>query len=138
MVWVLRILTVLMALYFLYAVAMQYNDPDPLQWMAIYGAAALACVLALARRLWRWFPVGVALVAAVWAATLAPGVIGHVAPRDLFAKAGMLTPRVEEAREMLGLLIVVVWMAFLGWGAPSGPPKPPLRSAAPRQSRGAR
>lgn len=121
--WPLRILTVLMALYFLYAVAMQYNDPDPVQWMAIYGAAALACVLALVRRLWRWYAVGVAVVAAVWAATLAPEVIGHVAPRDLFAKAGMLAPRVEEAREMLGLVIVMVWMAVLAaWGAPSGHP----------------
>jgi hypothetical protein len=115
----LRILTVLMALYFLYAVAMQYNDPDPVQWMAIYGAAALACVLALVRRLWRWYPVGVAVVAAVWAVTLAPGVIGHVAPRDLFAKAGMLTPRVEEAREMIGLVIVVVWMVVLAASAPA-------------------
>ena len=70
---------------------MQYNDPDPVQWMAIYGAAALACILALVRRLWRWYAVGVALVAAVWAATLAPVVIGHVALRDLFGKAGMLT-----------------------------------------------
>ena len=119
----LRVLTVLMALCFLLAVALQYNDPDPVQWMAIYGAAALACVLALARRLWRWYAVGVAVVAAVWAATLAPAVIGHVAPRDLFGKAGMLTPRVEEAREMLGLVIVVVWMAVLtAWGAPSGHP----------------
>lgn len=119
MVWVLRILTALMALYFLCAVGVQYNDPDPLRWMAIYGAAALACVLALVRRLRRWVPVGVALVAAVWAATLAPGVIGHVAPRDLFAEAGMLTPVVEEAREMLGLIIVAVWMIVLAATAPA-------------------
>jgi hypothetical protein len=119
--WVLRILTALMGVYCLAAAALQYNDPDPVQWMAIYGAAALACGLALAGRLWRWYAVGVAVVAAAWAAALAPGVIGHVAPRDLFGEAGMLTPRVEEAREMLGLLIVVVWMVVLGWTAPSSP-----------------
>jgi hypothetical protein len=90
MVGVVRILTALMALYFLCAVGVQYNDPDPLRWMAIYGAAALACVLALVRRLRRWVPVGVALVAAAWAATLAPG-SWHVAPRPL-RQAGMLTP----------------------------------------------
>ena len=121
MAWALRILTVLMGVCFLSAAALQYNDPDPVRWMAIYLAAALACALALARRLWRWYPVGVAVVAAVWAATLAPGVIGHVAPRDLFGERAMLTPRVEEAREMLGLLIVMVWMVVLaatapGWG----------------------
>jgi hypothetical protein len=113
MVWILRILTALMGVYFLAAAALQYNDPDPVQWMAVYGAAALACGLALARRLWRWYPVGVALVAAGWAASLAPGVVGHVALRDLFAEAGMLVPKVEEAREMLGLLSVVVWMVVL-------------------------
>jgi hypothetical protein len=115
--WVLRILTALMGVYFLAAAALQYNDPDPVQWMAVYGAATLACALALARRLWRWYAVGVALVAGAWAAALAPAVIGHVAPRDLFGEAGMLTPRVEEAREMLGLLSVVVWMVVLGWTA---------------------
>ena len=121
MVWVLRALTALMGVYFLSAAALQYNDPDPVPWMAVYGAAALACGLALARRLWRWYPVGVAAVAAVWAATLAPDVVGHVAPRDLFGEAGMLTPRVEEAREMLGLLSIVMWMVVLGWTVPSGP-----------------
>jgi hypothetical protein len=113
MVWALRILTALMTVYFLFAAVMQYNDPDPVRWMAIYGAAALACWLALVRRLWRWYPAGVALAAVVWAATLAPGVIGHVAPRELFSETAMLAPAVEEAREMLGLLIVAVWMGVL-------------------------
>jgi hypothetical protein len=137
MAWVLRILATLMGVYFVSAAVLQYNDPDPVQWMAIYGAAALACGLALVQRLWRWYAVGVAVVAAGWAATLAPGVIGRVAPRDLFAAPGMLTPGVEEAREMLGLVIVVVWMGLLAWMAPSAPAIP-RRSAAPRQSRGAR
>jgi hypothetical protein len=121
----LRVLTALMGVYFLSAAALQYNDPDPGRWMAIYGAAALACALALVGRLWRWFAVGVGLIAAVWAATLAPGVVGHVAPRDLFGERGMLTPRVEEAREMLGLGIVAVWMAVLAarHGPHGGPRK---------------
>ena len=128
MAWALRILTVLMGVCFLSAAALQYNDPDPVQWMAIYLAAALACALALVGRLWRWYAVGVAVVAAVWAATLAPEVIGHVAPRDLFGERGMLTPRVEEAREMLGLLLVALWMCVLGWTAP-------VRSSGDRRER---
>jgi hypothetical protein len=119
MAWALRILTAIMGVYFVFAVVMQYNDPDPVQWMAIYGAAALACALALVGRARWWFLVGVAVVAAAWAATLAPGVIGHVAPRDLFAQAGMLAPAVEEAREMLGLIIVAVWMIVLAVTAPA-------------------
>ena len=119
MAGVVRLLTVLMGVYFLLAAVLQYNDPDPVQWMAIYGAAALACVLALVRRLWRWYPVGVALAAALWAALLLPAVIGHVAPRDLFGNAGMLAPRVEEAREMVGLVIVAVWMTVLASSTPT-------------------
>jgi hypothetical protein len=119
MLWAVRILTAIMGVYFVFAVVMQYNDPDPVQWMAIYGAAALGCALALFGRARWWFLVGVAVVAAVWAATLAPAVIGHVAPRDLFAPAGMLAPAVEEAREMLGLIIVAVWMIMLAVTAPA-------------------
>jgi hypothetical protein len=119
MVRVLRILTTLMGVCFLAAAALQYNDPDPVQWMAVYGAAALACALALFGRARWWFSVGVAVVAAVWAATLAPGVIGHVAPRELFAEAGMLAPAVEEAREMLGLIVVAAWMIVLAATAPA-------------------
>src|SRR5687768_3823838 len=115
---VLRIVTGLMAVYFLFALVMQYNDPDPVRWMAIYGAAAFACALALARRLWRGYAVGVGVVAAVWAATLAPGVIGRVAPGDLFTEAGMLAPAVEQAREMLGLIVVAAWMIVLALTAP--------------------
>jgi hypothetical protein len=105
--------TVLMGILFLLAVAAQYNDPDPVQWMAIYGAAALTCLLALRGRLPRWLPVLVGLAALVWAATLAPQVVGRTAPGELFREAGMATLAVEEARELLGLLIVAVWMLVL-------------------------
>jgi hypothetical protein len=56
-----------MAALFLFAAAVQYNDPDPLRWMAVYGLAALACVLSLARRLPRVVPVLVGLGAVAWA-----------------------------------------------------------------------
>jgi hypothetical protein len=102
-----------MATLFLFAAAVQYNDPDPLRWMAIYGLAALACVLSLARRLLRLVPVLVGLGAVAWAGTLAPGVIGRVSVEELFQSYSMLSGTVEEAREMGGLLIVAVWMGLL-------------------------
>jgi hypothetical protein len=102
-----------MAGLFLFAVAVQYNDPDPLRWMAIYGLAALACALSLARRLPRLAPVLVGLAALAWAGTLAPGVIGRVSVGEVFQTYGMLSETVEEAREMGGLLIVTVWMGLL-------------------------
>jgi len=58
-----------MAALFAFAAAVQYNDPDPLRWMAIYGLAMLACGLALAGRL-SWLPPALlGLIALIWAGT---------------------------------------------------------------------
>ena len=103
----------LMAVLFAIAAAVQYNDPDPLRWIAIYGLAGLACLLALAGRLPRLAPVLVGLAALVWAATLAPGVVGQVSIGDLFESYAMKSAPVEEGREMGGLLIVAAWMTVL-------------------------
>jgi hypothetical protein len=105
-------LNVLFALMFLFSVVVQINDPDPLLWMAIYAAATVACVLALRQRR-SWIPpAAVALVALVWAATLAPHV-GGVRPADMFAEFEMKDESIELAREMFGLLIVAAWMVVL-------------------------
>jgi hypothetical protein len=98
---------------FLFSAVVQYNDPDPALWMAVYGAAAAACVLHLAgRRDWPLFA-AVGLTAFAWAATLAPRVVGKVAFGELFEAFEMKDTRVEEAREMGGLLIIAAWMAVL-------------------------
>ena len=112
-----RILSAPLALFFLFAAVVQYNDPDPLRWMAIYGAAALMCSWAVRGLVMPFAPALVGLVALLWCATIAPRVIGHVAPADLFREVAMATPVIEEAREAMGLLIVAVWMALIVWGA---------------------
>jgi hypothetical protein len=106
-------LNVLLALMFAFSVAVQYNDPDPIRWMAIYGAALVVSVLEIRRRTPRWLPVLVAIVALVWAATIAPRVIGHVRFLDMFASFEMKNEGIEESREMYGLLIVAAWMAVV-------------------------
>ena len=94
-----------MAVLFLFAVAVQYNDPDPLRWMAIYGLAALACGL-VARR--PASPAGaralVGLAALGGPRPSRPGVVGRVSVGDLFESFAMKSQPVEEAREMGGLL----------------------------------
>ncbi|MFL5384511.1 MAG: transmembrane 220 family protein [Longimicrobiaceae bacterium] len=115
---VLRAANGVMAALFVFAAAVQYNDPDPLRWMAIYLASAAACVLALLRRRPRWLPVVVGLAALAWAATLSPHVLGRVGMGEMVQAWEMKDVRVEEGREMYGLLIVAGWMAVLtlaGW-----------------------
>ena len=109
-----KVADALFLLMFAFSVVVQVNDPDPLAWMAIYGAAAIACLLSLMGRLPWWFAVITGLIALVWAATIAPRVIGQVSFLDMFAEFEMKDIGVEESREMYGLLIVGGWMAVLG------------------------
>lgn len=95
------------------AAALQYNDPDPLQWVAIYGLAAIACGLCAASRPPWAFSASVGAAALVWAASFAPRVLGAASPGDLVQSMKADTPQIEESREALGLLIVAGWMAAL-------------------------
>lgn len=110
---IIKGLNFVMAAAFLFSVIVQYNDPDPLIWMAVYGAAFAACVLAIAGRLHWAFPAALAVLALGWALTMAPQVIGHVRFGELFEAFEMKDERVEIAREMGGLLIVAFWMSAL-------------------------
>jgi aminopeptidase N len=112
-----RILNGVLALLFLFAVAVQYNDPDPVRWMAIYGAAAAACVAAMMRRLPWPMPAAIAMIALVWAATLVPEVARLEGTGGLFREWGMANVGIEEGRELYGLLIVFVWMTVLAIGS---------------------
>jgi hypothetical protein len=109
-----RVADALFLLMFTFSVVVQVNDPDPLPWMLMYGAAAVACLLSLTGRLPWWFAVLTALVALGWALTLAPRVIGSIPFLSMFEEFEMKDVGVEESREMYGLLMIAAWMAALG------------------------
>src|SRR5688500_16693190 len=109
MLAVMRVANILMAAIFMLAVAVQYNDPDPIRWMTIYGLAAVSCFLAFRGKRHWIFPAAVGLVALIWASTLAPEVIRAPSLDGMFGSVQMKTSAVEAAREMIGLLIVVGW-----------------------------
>ena len=81
---VLKVANWVMLAAFLFSVAVQYNDPDPVRWMLIYGLAALACILKLMGRLKWYLPAAVGAAAFGWAASLAPGVIGKTTLGEMF------------------------------------------------------
>lgn len=99
----------IMLLLFLFAGAVQLNDPDPFAWMGIYGLAAGVCGLEVRRRGPIWAPVALALIALVWAGSIYYRVRG-VPISSLFAEWEMRDLRIEEAREVYGLAIVGIWM----------------------------
>jgi hypothetical protein len=120
----------LMMLAFTASVIVQVNDPDPLPWMLLYGAAATACLLALLRRDRWWLPALTGAITLAWAASLAPRVIGNVPFLDMFGAFEMKSTAIEESREMYGLLLVAGWMAVLAVTAARAPARARSREPA--------
>lgn len=103
---------VVMLLMFALSVVVQFNDPDPLAWMAIYGAAAVTCGLEIRRRTPFPAAAAIAALALAWGGNIA--LRAHDVPiPSLVASWEMQDVRVEEAREMYGLAIVAVWVTAI-------------------------
>ena len=109
-------INIVMMVLFLLSVAVQYNDPDPVLWMLMYGLAALACLLFLLKKLQWWIPVLIGAAAMTWASLLIPAISespDEISLAGIFGAVGMKTEGIELAREMGGLMIVVCWMAIV-------------------------
>ena len=112
----LRVFEFLFALLFLFGALVQYNDPDPLRWMAIYLAASVSCFFAGFNNIGWQFPAAVAVVALVWALIWAPQAFPNVRIEEMFESWEMKNVRVEEGREMYGLFIIFVVMTVVAIG----------------------
>ena len=98
------------------AAAVQYNDPDPFLWMAVYVAGAALSVLIPRVPGVRRFVVWLAPLVLLWAASLAWSGLAAGGMDGVLAGRGMESPGVEELREAGGLLIVSAWWVCLWWG----------------------
>lgn len=93
----------------IWATALQYNDPDPWLWYAIYGSAALASIFFVFDRL----PLSVAVLLSflyligsyIFWPERYEGVLIGVGDID----------NIERARESLGLLILAMVTFFYSW-----------------------
>lgn len=105
-----------MAALFVAAAAVQLNDPDPVRWIALYGAAAAGCLL-FRRAAFAWSAqAALAAVALAWCLLLL-GHLGGVVDSRAFFDLGMKMrgDATERAREAGGLAIVAAWMAMLAF-----------------------
>lgn len=103
-----------MGIVFTLFAAAQYNDPDPIRWIAIYGIAAVLSFAATRRALSPFLPAAHALVAVGWALVLLPSAL-ETSFGKMFGTVRMMSPEVEEGRETLGLLIAGTWTLALAW-----------------------
>lgn len=109
----MRVFAGVLALLFLFSAVVQWNDPDPVEWMAVYGAAAAVAATGALRRFSWPTAVVVGGIALGWAGFLVPRVWGQTNLADMFGHMGMIDIHAEEGREMIGLFIVAAGMAGL-------------------------
>ncbi len=98
----MRLANAVMLVLFVSWAGFQYNDPDALFWAAIYGAAAIECVLFFLGRLPGPLALAYMGFCLLWAPYL--GVRIAVSGEFIFD---------EEGREMLGLMVCAGWTYVL-------------------------
>ncbi|MBA3460155.1 MAG: transmembrane 220 family protein [Deltaproteobacteria bacterium] len=104
-----------MAALFALCVALQHNDPDPLRWMLIYGAALVVSVLLPMYRAAAKVGAILGAAALVWTVMLLIPIWDKVSPSDAFLKMSEKGGAVEDLREAGGLAIEGLWLALASW-----------------------
>ena len=111
---IVRTLNAVMAVLFAIAVAVQYNDPDPARWVALYGSACILSAIAVVRGTTPRLAAGaLAVVALGWSIIVIASVRDIATYAHMFDAWEMRSATIEEAREASGLLLTAVWMGVL-------------------------
>lgn len=108
--WVIAVLFAAFAL-------VQYNDPDPLIWMLVYGVVVVLYVLAALEKSHRRMALGVFVATLGWALTYVPAFWDWIqmGTPSIVETMKAEKPYVELTREFLGLLLAAAasgWLAF--------------------------
>lgn len=101
-------------LLFTFSVVVQVNDPDPIGWMLLYGAAVGVCALWHRGVLPRALAWALAAGAAAWAMRVAVNTALQVPVGEALTDWQMHAGGSEELRESLGLTLVAFWSGLLG------------------------
>lgn len=107
---------VIFGVLFLLFAAVQYNDPDPWAWMALYGFVGGILLFAAFGKRHRWVALGGLLVCLIWLTFLLPEFVSWVRMGMPSITETMKTeePHIEYTREFLGLGICIAAL-FLNW-----------------------
>ena len=105
----LRVGAAILCVLFLLSVGVQYNDPDPGLWIALYGLAAVMAGLCAAGRLPLWPNFAALVLFLAFFAAWSPTLFG--ARSEAFTSFEMRAANDEEPREAIGLLLCAGWSA---------------------------
>jgi hypothetical protein len=112
----LKIFNIIGVVMFLSSAALQYNDPDPWVWGAIYLVGALLCALALRGKIYPplYWIVGLLYASyAVWLFFSQDGVLNWLLQHQAENIAQSMKaekPWIEATREFFGLMILLTTM----------------------------
>jgi len=111
----MKYLNAFLAVVFALFAAVQFNDTDPLVWIAVYTAVAVLCALAFLGRLSKWPVIVVTVIVAGWMLTLLPGFIDWIRMGTPTITGTMKAgdPHIEVVREFLGLAVALLTLLHL-------------------------
>ena len=93
---------------------LQFNDPDPVPWVAVYGACGMTWLLRALHREVVFLEMALLGVLIFWMGALSHGVMGLIevgSIGDMFASMSDDTPYVELAREFFGLAMTAIGLS---------------------------
>jgi membrane-bound ClpP family serine protease len=110
---ILRIFAIIFGILFLVSAGLQYNDPDPLVWMLIWGLAGLIALASGFNKVSFAIPLVTGIAALVGFFYLYPEKF------EGFEIGAGDIKNIEEAREAFGLLIISIVLLVLAFRARS-------------------
>jgi hypothetical protein len=122
----IRIAHGIMAALFALSVALQFNDPGPAPWIALYGACAAASGLAAAGRPPRRFALALLVICALWEIHYLTVGAWRTPVTSLADEWHMTNQNIVDGREFWALLLLGGWMAVV-WRSKANPTPTPLR-----------
>lgn len=111
----MKILNIFLAIIFILFAVVQFNDPDPYFWVAIYGAVAAVSVFAIRQKYNRPFLIFLMAICVVGSIYYFPGLIELFSDHEIGDIAKSMKaekPFIEKSRESLGLMIAFVAVFF--------------------------
>lgn len=108
----MKFLNAFFVIIFLISAGLQYNDPDPLLWMGIYGYGALVCLLAIFgkdNKILHYVGILIFLAYALYLFFIPDGVLSWLTEHGAENITGSMSnekPWIEYTREFFGLLIL--------------------------------
>ena len=110
----MKIVSLILALLFFVSAAVQFNDPDPLFWICLYGVTGMIAVFAAFEKYNPWVILLAMAVCAFEGFRLFPGFWSWLNDGMPSITGAMQaeSPYIEMVREFLGLLIALAALTF--------------------------